>query len=156
MPESQENKKTFLPTSRIGNFVRRAFPEAGIMGKVKTLGLIPISAGYLQPGDVIAFNYKAMGELRYSPVVALVIQTPLSNGVRTSRGTGNRLMTLYKLEDTDESKDKLKDLYKDKAKSKIEELPSLESFRTYIMNSAHVSNMMELTLNLGEDEEEVL
>mgnify|MGYP005820847943 CR=1 FL=1 len=147
MAESQENKKTYLPTSRIANFIRGAFTEAGIMGKVKTLGFIPISVGVLQPGDVIAFNYKAEGGSIHSAVVALVIQTTFSNGTRVNRGTGNRLMTLFKLEDTDDSKNTLKDLYKDKEKSTIEELPDLESFRTYIMNSAHVSNMMELTLD---------
>ena len=87
MPELEENKKTFTPTSRLSNFVRRAFPEAGIEGKVKTLGLIPISSGFLSPGDVIAFNYKAEGATAFFPVVALVVQTSVSSGVRITRVT---------------------------------------------------------------------
>ena len=146
MPIPKENKKTFTPTSRLSNFVRSAFPAAGIEGKVKTLGFVPISTGFLQPGDVIAFNYKAEGTSTFFPVVALIVQTKVSSGVRYARGSRNMLITCFKLENTEESRDTLRDLYKNRVNATIEALPTLESYKTYIMNSRHISNMMELTL----------
>jgi len=146
MPESEGNKKVFSPTNRLSNFVRSAFPAAGVEGKVKTLGFIPISTGFLMPGDVIAFNYKAERELFFFPVVALIVQTRVSSGIRYARGSGNTLITCFKLEDTEESRDTLRDLYKNRTNATIEALPTLESYKTYIMNSRHISNLMELTL----------
>lgn len=150
MLESEQNKKTFTATSRLSNFVKSAFPEAGIQGKVKTLGFIPLSSGFLMPGDVIAFNYKAEGGGTFFPVVALIVQTKVSSGIRFARGSRNMLITCFKLEDTDESRDTLKDLYKDRVNAKIDNLPTLDSYKTYIMNSAHISNLMELTLRKEE------
>ena len=43
MPKPEENKKVFSPTNRLSNFVKNAFPAAGIEGKVKTLGFISLS-----------------------------------------------------------------------------------------------------------------
>ena len=150
MPESQENKKTFSPKHSISNFVKRAFSEAGLTRAVNTVGLIPISTGFLQPGDVIAFNYRAEGAIAYSPVVVLIVQTKLSSGTRISRGTGNRLITCYKIENDQNSKGILKKLYKNRVKSRLDKgLIGVEDYRTYIMDSAHISNMMELTLNTG-------
>ena len=146
----EQKRKTFTSTSRISNFVRTAFTEAGLIGSVETLGLIPISAGFLQPGDVIAFNYRAEGTRIHVPVVVLIVQTDLSSGTRISRGTGNRLITCFKVENTEESQAILRNLYKDKVGAKIQALPGPDSYRTYIMNSAHISNMMELTLNLDK------
>tara|TARA_R110000824_G_scaffold179488_5_gene359712 strand:- start:81 stop:536 length:456 start_codon:yes stop_codon:yes gene_type:complete len=146
MPELEENKKTFTPTNRISNFVKNAFPAAGIEGKVKTLGFIPLSSGFLMPGDVIAFNYKAEGAGSFFSVVALIVQTKASSGIRFARGSKNMLITCFKLEDTEESKDTLRALYKDRVNAKIDNLPTLDSYKTYIMNSRHISNLMELTL----------
>jgi hypothetical protein len=150
MPESEGNKKVFSPTNRLSNFVRSAFPAAGIEGKVKTLGFIPLSTGFLMPGDVIAFNYKAENAYFFFPVVALVVQTRVSSGVRIARGTKNILITCFKLEDTEESRGTLRDLYKNRTNATIEALPTLESYKTYIMNSRHISNLMELTLRKEE------
>ena len=147
MPNTEVNKNKFSPTNRLSNFVKKAFPAAGIEGKVKTLGFIPISSGFLQPGDVIAFNYKAEGTTTYFPVVVLVVQTRVSSGIRMTRITRNKLITCFKLENTEESRDTLRDLYKNRVKAKIDALPTLDSYKTYIMNSLHISNMMELTLN---------
>ena len=112
MLESEQNKKTFTATSRLSNFVKSAFPAAGIEGKVKTLGFIALSGGFLMPGDVIAFNYKAEKELFYFPVVALVVQTKVSSGIRFARGTRNMLITCFKLDGSEESMDTLRALYK--------------------------------------------
>jgi len=146
MPKSEGNKKNSLPTNRLSNFVKSAFPDAGIEGKVKTLGFIALSAGFLMPGDVIAFNYKAEGTRTFFPVVALVVQTKVSSGIRFARGTRNMLITCFKLKNTPESRSTLKNLYKDRVNAKIDNLPTLDSYKTYIMNSGHISNLMELTL----------
>ena len=146
MPNTEVNKNKFAPTNRLSNFVKSAFPAAGVEGKVKTLGFIPISSGFLQPGDVIAFNYRAEGDKRHFPVVALIVQTKVSSGMRIARTTRNKLITCFKLEDTEESRDTLRSLYKNRAKARIDALPTLDSYKTYIMNSLHISNMMELTL----------
>ena len=146
MPEPEGNKKVFAPTNRLSNFVKSAFPEAGVEGKVKTLGFIPLSTGFLMPGDVIAFNYKAEGAGSFFSVVALIVQTKASSGIRFARGSKNMLITCFKLEDTEESRDTLRDLYKDRVNAKIDNLPTLDSYKTYIMNSRHISNLMELTL----------
>ena len=161
MAESIKNKKTFTPKSPVANFVKSALGEAGIIGAVKTMGYIAISTGFLQPGDVVAFNYKAEGATHYEPVVALVVQTKLSSGTRISRGTGNRLLTCFKIADNENSKGILKRLYKNRVKSSIQRTSRMfgwldksttgdDEYRTYIMDSEHISNMMELTLNKGE------
>ena len=150
MAEPQQNKKTFSPKHSISNFVKRALGEAGLTNAVKTVGFIPISTGFLQPGDVIAFNYRAGGSSTYSPVIVLIVQTKLSSGTRISRGTGNRLITCYKIENDQNSKGILKRLYKNRVKSRLDKGSiGLGDYRTYIMDSAHISNMMELTLNKG-------
>jgi len=161
MAEPQGNKKTFTLKSSVSNFIKSALEGAAITEAVITMGFIPISTGFLQPGDVIAFNYRPEGGSEFSPVVALVVQTKLSSGTRISRGTGNRLLTCFKIENDQDSKDILKRLYKNRVKSSIQRTSRMfgwlhkesigdESYRTYIMNSAHVRNMMELTLDKEE------
>ena len=157
----QKGKKTFTTKSPTFNFVKSALGDAGITDKVKTVGVIAISAGFIQPGDVVAFNYRAENSGRYEPVVALVVQTRVSSGVRISKGTGNRLLTCFKIEDTSESQAILRRLYNNKVKSSIRRASRMfgwldkkslgdDNYRTYIMDSMHMSNMMEIKFKKGE------
>ena len=126
-----------------------------------TMGTIPRSAGYIQPGDVILFRYrKNIIDL----VGALIVSTKTSRGVKNAN-TGNKLITCFKLpEGAGEVviKEIFKKLYKNRAKCEFKEaskvfagvgaLLGANQFRTYILG--HAWDMYELRIDTDDLEAE--
>jgi len=127
-------------------------------GALKKAGKIPRSAGYLQPGDVVTFQYKNYNNLSVDQVVVLVVATKTGRGVRVAK-TGNKLITCFKLPgDGLVTREILKRLYKDRSEATflsasrtfggLKALLGPDNFRTYILNQVY--DMHELLIDKGE------
>ena len=127
-------------------------------GALKKAGKIPRSAGYLQPGDVVTFQYKNYNNLSVDQVVVLVVATKAGRGVRVAK-TGNKLITCFKLPgDGLVTREILKRLYKDRSEATflsasrtfggLKALLGPDNFRTYILNQVY--DMHELLIDKGE------
>jgi len=161
MVKSKENKKYISLTEPADKSIKEALIESGVVHKVVEMNYIPISTGYIQPGDVVTFTYKARNSFLRESVVALVVQTNTSHGLKVSRGTGNTLLTCFKIADTPEDQAILNRLYNNKTNSTFRRASRMfkwltrgvsgyDKFRTYIMDLRHVSTLMELKLKEGE------
>jgi len=142
MPQLQENKKKLI--------LSNALMDSGIRGAVSKAGRIALSSGFIQPGDVVVFNYRKDHSSYYESVVAMIVQTKVSSGVRISRGTGRKLLTCFKIEDDPESKEVLRRLYSNKGKSsfyRTSRMFGTGKYRTYIMDSSHMSKIFEIKIN---------
>lgn len=101
----------------------------------KFISLIPLSSGYISPGDVLRFSYNA--EL----VNVLVVSTGRGNGMFLS-GRNNLLLTCFKLDDGSESvlRILIRSIYKDRGiatyriiQKSLKSILGAKNFRTYNM-----------------------
>ena len=128
-------------------------------GALKKAGKIATSAGYLSPGDVVTFQYKNLNKKTTDRVIVLIVATKTSLGVKTTRTTGNRLITCFKLPgDGMVTREILKRLYKNRTQSTfgiasrmfgaVKALLGANQFRTYILGQ--VFDMHELVIDKRE------
>ena len=142
MPQLQENKKKLI--------VNEALEESGLRGITQKINRVALSSGFLQPGDIVILNYRKDHETYYKPVVVLVVQTKVSSGVRISRGTNRKLITCFKLDNSPEAMNMVRKLYNNKSNSsylKVYSMMGEDQYRTYIMDSSHVSRILKVKLD---------
>jgi hypothetical protein len=126
----------------IGNYLKdinHANPE--------DIGVIPKSASYISPGDVLSFSYPGSGR-----VYVFVVKVKRGNGMFLS-SQGNKLVACFKLTTTSPeiSSKVLKTLYKNRRSASYDNVSrgllaifGPNSFRTY--NLANVTGLAEILI----------